>query len=116
MPILAGIVFFIDPAEQFAKGLPLDSALQLRQGIAKALKQFEAMANIESVKAASDIYAPVSGKVAETNEILSASPDLLNKSCYKDGWICRIEAADTKEKANLMDAAAYEEYVKGLGH
>ena len=80
----------------------------------KEVKQSGALANVESVKAASDIYSPLSGKVAEVNETLSSSPDLVNKSCYVDGWICRLEISDAGEKDNLMDSAAYEKYLTAL--
>ena len=80
----------------------------------KEVKQFAAVANIESVKAASDIYSPLSGKVVEANEALSSSPDLINGSCYADGWICKLEISDSGEKDGLMDAAAYEKYLTTL--
>ncbi len=82
----------------------------------KEVKQFGALANVESVKAASDIYSPLSGKVIEVNEALSSSPDLINKSCYADGWICKFEISDAGEKSGLMDPDAYEEFVKTLEH
>ena len=64
---------------------------------------------IESVKAASDLKAPVSGKVIEVNEALEDEPDLLNKDAYEN-WIIKVELTDTAELKNLMDAKAYEEF------
>lgn len=78
------------------------------------LKQFRLMATIESVKAASDIYAPVSGTIVETNSELNANPGLVNQDCYLKGWIAKIRPMDIKETGNLMDPAAYKAYVEGL--
>jgi len=76
--------------------------------------QFKRFATAESVKAASDVYSPLSGKVIRINEALSASPEAINKSPYQDGWFCVIETKDLKEKNNLMSAADYKKYVEGL--
>ncbi len=62
---------------------------------------------VESVKAASDIYAPVSGTVVEVNEALDDEPELLNESPFEGGWMFRIKASDTAELGNLMSAEAY---------
>jgi glycine cleavage system H protein len=78
--------------------------------------QFKQIASVESVKAASDIYAPISGKVSKVNEVLATSPELLNQSPYDQGWMLEIQASDLKEKDNLMDSSAYEKYIKGLAH
>ena len=64
---------------------------------------------IESVKAASDLKAPVSGKDIEVNENLEDEPGLLNKDAYEN-WIIKVELSDTAELKNLMDAKAYEEF------
>lgn len=80
----------------------------------KEVKQFEVLASIDSVKAASDIYAPMSGKVIEVNNNLESSPEAVNKSPYGDGWIAVIEIKDEAEKNNLMDSKKYTEYVKKL--
>ncbi|MBN1871638.1 MAG: glycine cleavage system protein GcvH [Candidatus Omnitrophica bacterium] len=80
----------------------------------KAVKQFEMVTTIESVKAASDVYAPLSGKVTQFNSSLEASPELINKSPYEDGWIALIELSDESEKKNLMNKSQYEEYVTKL--
>jgi glycine cleavage system H protein len=73
------------------------------------LAQFASFGVVESVKAVSDLYAPVSGKVVEINEALRDAPELLNGDAFGAGWIARIELADPGELDNLMDAAAYSE-------
>lgn len=62
---------------------------------------------VESVKAASDIYAPVSGEVVEVNEALDDSPELVNESPFEDAWIAKIKLSDPSELDKLMDADAY---------
>lgn len=64
---------------------------------------------IESVKAASDLKSPVSGKVLEVNEALEDDPELLNKDAFEN-WIIKVELTDTSELKDLMDAKAYEEF------
>ncbi len=64
---------------------------------------------IESVKAASDIYAPVSGEVTEVNAILEDSPELVNSEPYGDGWLFRMRISDVSELEQLMDADEYED-------
>jgi glycine cleavage system H protein len=67
---------------------------------------------VESVKAVSDLYAPVSGKVVAVNTSLPDNPDTVNKDPYGAGWMIKIEMADPKETAALMSAADYEKYVQ----
>ena len=67
---------------------------------------------IESVKAVSDLYAPISGTVVKVNEALSDQPDLINNDPYGEGWMLEIEPSDLDELDNLMDADAYDEYVE----
>ncbi|ATC93824.1 glycine cleavage system protein GcvH [Pseudoalteromonas tunicata] len=62
----------------------------------------------ESVKAASDIYAPISGTIVEVNEVLENSPETVNQEPYGDGWLFRIKASDESELDNLLDAEGYE--------
>ena len=70
------------------------------------------LAVVESSKAASDIYAPVSGEVVEVNDELESAPEQINNDCYKDGWICKIKVADASDVDSLMDSAAYEAFLK----
>jgi glycine cleavage system H protein len=76
----------------------------------------EACAVVESVKAASDVYAPVSGEVVEANEALGDSPETVNQDPYGDGWIFRIQPADASEIDALMDAEAYGAFLESEGH
>lgn len=69
---------------------------------------------VESVKAASDVYAPVSGEVTEANGALEADPSLVNSSPEGDGWFFRLKLADAGELSGLMDAAGYKAFVEGL--
>lgn len=69
---------------------------------------------VESVKAASDVYAPISGKVLETNENLEEDPALVNTSPEDDGWFFRMTVGDRSELGGLMDAAAYKAFVDSL--
>jgi glycine cleavage system H protein len=63
---------------------------------------------IEAVKAVSDLYAPVSGEVTETNSALSTSPDLVNKDCYGKGWMVKMKMSNPAEAGGLLSAADYE--------
>jgi glycine cleavage system H protein len=77
------------------------------------LDQFGTFGVIESVKAVSDLYAPVSGEVTEVNEALRDRPELVNSDPYGEGWIARVQLRDTAELDGLMDAAAYGESTAG---
>ena len=76
----------------------------------------EACAVVESVKAASDVYAPVSGEIVEVNEGLADSPETVNNDAYGEGWIFRIEPGDAAELAALMDAEAYADFLASEAH
>ncbi|XP_046395587.1 glycine cleavage system H protein [Ischnura elegans] len=67
---------------------------------------------LESVKAASEVYSPVSGKVVEKNTAVEESPGLINESCYDKGWLFKLELSKLSELDTLMDESAYEEFVK----
>ena len=83
-------------------------------GVGKALKAGEAAAVVDSVKAASDVYAPVAGTVSAVNPALEDAPELVNTAPEADGWLMRLTLADAGELAGLMDDAAYAAYVAGL--
>lgn len=70
---------------------------------------------VESVKAASEVYAPISGEVVEANEALSGNPALVNTSPEGDAWFFKLKPSSPDELKDLMDAAAYAKYVEGLG-
>ncbi|HEX7004666.1 MAG TPA: glycine cleavage system protein GcvH [Trueperaceae bacterium] len=74
--------------------------------VGQAVKAGEAVAVVESVKTASDIYAPVDGEVAEVNELLESKPELINESPYAEGWMFRISAASA-DMSGLLDADSY---------
>tara|TARA_R110000744_G_scaffold86490_1_gene169032 strand:+ start:138 stop:509 length:372 start_codon:yes stop_codon:yes gene_type:complete len=82
--------------------------------VGKTVKKGDDMAVVESVKAASDVYAPVSGDVVEANGALADAPETVNESPEGDGWFCVIKLADAGELDGLMDAGAYAAFCKGL--
>ena len=82
--------------------------------VGSMVKQSKVAATVESVKAASDVYAPLTGEVIKANTELANHPELVNKSAYESGWFARIKIADRTEKSRLMTPAQYKEYVQGL--
>lgn len=74
----------------------------------RELEANEEFGVVESVKAASDVYAPVSGEVIEVNEELEDNPEIINESPYQDGWIMKLKMSDPTELESLLDAAAYK--------
>ncbi|MCR4338044.1 MAG: glycine cleavage system protein GcvH [Candidatus Omnitrophica bacterium] len=78
------------------------------------VEQFEQFASIESVKAASDIYCPLSGTIVEVNTKLEENPELINKSCYHKGWIAKVEMSSPDEHSKLMTAEEYQNYLESL--
>ena len=83
-------------------------------GVGQAAEQFKQISTIESVKAASDIYAPLSGKIVKINEEINAKPELVNQSPYENGWFFTIEISNEAEKDKLLSAKAYTEHIKEL--
>lgn len=79
-----------------------------------ALKAGDSCCVVDSVKAASDVYAPVSGTVTGVNPALADQPELVNTGADEDGWLWSMDLAETSELSGLMDQAAYQEYVAGL--
>jgi len=69
---------------------------------------------VESVKAVSDIYSPLSGEVTEVNEGLNDSPELINEDPHGKGWIIRLKIKDIKETEKLMSATEYEKFIEGI--
>jgi glycine cleavage system H protein len=80
----------------------------------RAVKAAESVAVVDSVKAASDVYSPVSGEVTDANAALGDRPELVNEDAETGGWLFRVKLADPGELAALMDEAGYEGYVAGL--
>ncbi|MCW0183202.1 MAG: glycine cleavage system protein GcvH [Zavarzinia sp.] len=82
--------------------------------IGKALTKGGEAAVVESVKAASEVYAPVSGKVTAANDALADAPETVNADAEGEGWLYEMEIADPAELGDLMDRAAYDAYVETL--
>ena len=78
------------------------------------LKQGDSCCVVDSVKAASDVYAPISGTVTVANPALADQPELVNTSADADGWLWTMDLASADELSALMDDAAYQDYVAGL--
>jgi len=74
--------------------------------------QGETFGSIESVKAVSDLFAPISGEVLEVNTALADSPEVVNESCYEDGWMLAIAPSDPEELEGLLSADAYVQFIK----
>jgi len=68
---------------------------------------------VESVKAVSDVYAPVAGEVVDVNDDLADDPEMINQSPYEDGWMIKIRLSDAAELNDLMDVSAYQEFIEG---
>ena len=89
-----GEVVFFDPPE-----------------IGKTISKDAAYAEVESVKAVSDVIAPLSGEITEANEALTDTPEKVNQDPYGDGWLVKIRLSDPSEADGLMDAAAYRQHI-----
>jgi len=87
-----GEVVFFDPPE-----------------IGKSVRMGDPYAEVESVKAVSDVIAPLSGEIVEVNDALSSGPEAINEDPYEGGWMVRVRLSDPPEVDSLMDAAAYQE-------
>ena len=83
--------------------------------VGRQVSQGDDAAVVESVKAASEVYAPLSGEVVEGNGALEANPELVNQSPDQDGWFFKMTLSDAGQLDELMDEAAYQAFVKELG-
>jgi glycine cleavage system H protein len=81
--------------------------------VGSSLSQLSSFGVVESVKAVSDLYAPLSGTVVEINDALNESPELLNSDAFGDGWILRVELSAPDEVETLLDAAGYRALTEG---
>lgn len=79
--------------------------------LGKDLKQFEKFGEIESVKAVSDLFVPVSGKVVEINEELTNNPEYVNEVCYEKGWIIKLEVENSNDLEKLLGSSEYEKII-----
>jgi glycine cleavage system H protein len=77
--------------------------------VGKAVDQFATFGVVESVKAVSDLYAPVSGEITDVNAALGEKPELVNSDPFGDGWMIRVKVADPGQLTDLLDAAGYEQ-------
>ena len=80
--------------------------------VGKEVKKDEAYAEVESVKAVSDVYAPLSGEVTEVNSALAENPEKINQDPYGEGWMVKVKLSDPSEADALMDAAAYKKLLE----
>ncbi|KAK0078543.1 hypothetical protein PV326_009287, partial [Microctonus aethiopoides] len=84
--------------------------------VGSSIKKEEEVGALESVKAASEIISPISGTVVEKNEAVENKPGLINTSCYKDGWLFKVEIANLEEVKSLMNEKSYEDFLKTDPH
>ncbi len=82
--------------------------------VGRKLAKDESCAVVESVKAASDVYAPLAGEVVATNEALTGAPEILNNDPYGEGWMWKLKPANVADLDGLLDAAGYEAFLKTL--
>lgn len=82
--------------------------------VGREVSKGDSFSNVESVKAVSDIYAPIDGKILSVNDTLESQPEQINESPHQDGWLVVIEASDVSQLEGLMDADAYASYVAEL--
>lgn len=85
--------------------------LELPQ-VGDAISKGDSLGVIEAVKAASDIYSPVSGEVVEVNTDLESNPELVNQDCYGKGWIVKIKMSDSSDASGLMNSESYKAHVE----
>ncbi len=79
--------------------------------VGRALEQAATFGVVESVKAVSDLFAPISGEVTATNDALGATPEVVNTDPYGEGWLVRVRLADAAQVDGLLDATAYEQLI-----
>lgn len=82
--------------------------------VGKKLNKMDEFGTLESVKAVSELYSPLTGEVTEINGALTDNPGLVNQSCYEEGWLIKLTVDNPSELDDLMSEDAYEKYVKAL--
>jgi glycine cleavage system H protein len=90
--------------------------IEIVVNVGEEVHKGDTCATVESVKAAADVYMPVSGKVIAINEDLPASPELINSDPYGAAWMVKVELSDPKELESLLDAGAYEAHAQEQSH
>jgi glycine cleavage system H protein len=98
----------------FAQGQLGDITFVELPGLGSEVKRGDAVAVVDSVKAAADVYSPVSGTVSDVNGALEGAPELVNSDPELGGWLFRLTLSDPGELDGLMDRVAYDDYVAGL--
>ena len=83
-------------------------------GVGRSLAVGDGLAVVESVKAASDVYSPITGEVTEVNDQLTGSPETVNQSPEQNAWFAKVKLSNPSEVDALMDRAAYEAYLQSL--
>ena len=89
---------------------------EITAAVGEAVSTGQTIGAIESVKAAADLYSPVSGTLKEINESLASAPELVNSDPYGAGWMARVELSDPGELDGLMDSAAYQKHCEERSH
>ena len=89
---------------------------EITAAVGETVSKRQTIGAIESVKAAADLYSPVSGKLKEINESLAGAPELVNSDPYGAGWMARVELSDPGELDGLMDSAAYQKHCEERSH
>jgi len=84
--------------------------------VGETITRGKAFGTIESVKTLSDLFAPLSGRVVQINELLEREPEKVNEDCYDLAWMIAVEPSDRSELDGLLDATAYTELLKNAGH
>lgn len=84
--------------------------------VGDSIEKGSVLGAIESVKAASDVYSPVSGEIAEVNDLIEDTPEVINTDPYGDAWMARVKMSNASELDSMMDAAAYEAYLATRDH
>ena len=116
-PQLAALVglleTIVDPVAAALRNAPIDDE-PVTEDEERAVSEAEACAVVESVKAASDVYAPLAGKVVEINETIVEDPSIVNSDAEGEGWFFRLELDDPESFEALMDQDAYDEYLETL--
>ncbi|OWR41945.1 glycine cleavage system H protein, mitochondrial-like [Danaus plexippus] len=80
--------------------------------VGRTVAAAEEVGALESVKAASEVYSPISGTITEKNDAVESSPSLINKSCYEDGWLFKVSLSKPDELESLMDQQTYDKYLE----
>jgi glycine cleavage system H protein len=90
--------------------------VEITAEVGEQLEKGATFGEVESVKAAAEVYLPVAGVITEVNDSLADTPEIINSDPYGEGWMVKYEISDPSEVETLLDAAAYEKYCEGREH